>query len=87
MAQQSQQQQGQQSNQQKQQGMKVAQEAGSDPWLMAAVGSVALSWYYFFVQGKRDMGQFVGLWPPTVLAFASYFRQTDMHDKLKRVKQ
>lgn len=72
-----------QQQQKQQQGMQAAEELGQDPWMMAAAGSVALSWYYFFVRGKREMGQFVGLWPPTVLAFASYFRQTEMHDKLK----
>lgn len=77
MAQQSQQ-------QQKQQGMQAAEEAGTDPWLMAAAASVSLSLYYFFVKDDREMGQFVGLWPPTFLAFASYFRQTDARDKAKQ---
>lgn len=52
---------------------------------MAAAGSVLLSWYYFFVRRNREMGIFVGLWPPTILAFASYFQQTRMSDRLNSV--
>lgn len=55
-----------------------------DPWIVASAASVVLSWYYFFVAKDRGMGQFVGLWPPTILGFASYFRQTRMHDSLDR---
>jgi hypothetical protein len=29
------------------------------------------------------MGLFMGLWPPTILAFASYMKQTRMSDKLE----
>ena len=28
---------------------------------------------YLFLSGKRDTGIFVGLWAPTILAFATYF--------------
>lgn len=56
---------------------------GTDPAVMAAGVSVLLSWYYFFVRGERDLGLFVGLWPPTILAFASYFNQTRMSDQLQ----
>lgn len=30
------------------------------------------------------MGIFVGLWPPTILAFASYFQQSEMSEEMKR---
>lgn len=58
-------------------------EAGTDPAVMAAGASVLLSWYYFFVRGERNMGLFVGLWPPTILAFASYFNQVRMQDRIE----
>ena len=58
-------------------------ETGTDPAVMAAGASVMLSWYYYFVRGDREMGLFVGLWPPTILAFSSYFTQTRMRDKLE----
>ena len=57
-------------------------QTGTDPAVVAAGASVLLSWYYYFVRGERHIGLFVGLWPPTILAFASYFQQTRMSDKL-----
>lgn len=72
------------SKSQQRERMQAAEETGSDPWILAAAGSVLLSWYFFFLRGDREMGQFVGLWPPTFLAFASYFRQTRMHDVMQR---
>jgi len=61
----------------------ATRETGTDPAVMVAVASVLLSWYQFYLRGNRQMGLFVGLWPPTILAFASYFEQTRMSDKLK----
>lgn len=58
-------------------------ETGTDPAVMAAGVSVLLSWYYFFVRGERHLGLFVGLWPPTILAFSSYFEQTRMSDQVR----
>lgn len=63
--------------------MQATQETTTDPAVMAAGASVLLSWFYFFVRGDRQRGLFVGLWPPTILAFASYFEQTRMSDRLK----
>lgn len=62
----------------------AAKETGADPAIMAATASVFLSWYFFFVRGDTHRGLFVGLWPPTILAFASYFNQTRMADKVER---
>jgi hypothetical protein len=64
--------------------MRAAEETGMDPAVIAAGTSVLLSLYYYFVRGKRELGTFVGLWPPTILAFASYFEQTRMSERLKR---
>lgn len=60
-------------------------ETGTDPAVIAAGASVLLSWHQFFLRGNREFGLFVGLWPPTILAFASYFNQTRMSDQLKDV--
>ena len=65
------------------QAAKATAETGTDPAVIAAGLSVLLSWYYFFGKDKRLMGLFIGLWPPTILAFASYFKQTRMSDKLE----
>jgi len=48
--------------------------------VVAAVGSVALALYFYYVRGDKQRGQFVGLWPVTILALASYF-------KLEEIKQ
>lgn len=64
--------------------MEATAETGTDPAVIASAASVGLSWYYFFAKGDREMGLFVGLWPPTIMAFASYFNQTRMSNMLKR---
>ena len=64
--------------------MEATAETGTDPAVIASAASVVLSWYYFFIQGDRETGLFVGLWPPTIMAFASYFNQTRMADRLQR---
>jgi hypothetical protein len=57
------------------------------PAFLASAASVGLSWYYFFVRGDRERGLFVGLWPPTILAFASYFNQRRMRRQLEAITQ
>lgn len=71
------------SSDKQQEAMRAAEEAGMDPAVMASAASVALSWYFFFVKGDKLRGLFVGLWPPTFLAFASYFEQTRMSDMIR----
>ena len=63
--------------------MQAAEQTGMDPAVVASAASVALSWYFFFVKGDKLRGLFVGLWPPTFLAFASYFEQTRMSDMVE----
>lgn len=62
----------------------IVARTSADPAVLMAGGSVLLAWYYYFVQRNRQMGIFVGLWPPTVLAFASYFKQKRTSDLLER---
>ena len=57
------------------------------PAVMAAAASVGLAWYYFFLRGDKERGLFVGLWPPTILAFASYFNQRKMSQQLNTITQ
>jgi hypothetical protein len=54
----------------------LAEQADSPdlPVALAAVASVLYSWYMFYVREDELYGLFVGLWPPTLLAFASYLR-------------
>lgn len=46
----------------------------SDMFLMAAAASVLLSQFEFFMNDNPERGVFIGLWPPTILAFAIYLR-------------
>lgn len=52
-------------------------EVGADglsPVVLASVGSVALALHFYYVRGDKQRGQFVGLWPVTILGLASYFK-------------
>jgi hypothetical protein len=62
--------------------MEAAGESTTDLAIIASAASVALSWYQFFGRGNKMQGLFIGLWPPTILAFASYFNQKRMEQKL-----
>ncbi|GAB3663500.1 hypothetical protein GCM10028856_01290 [Halopiger thermotolerans] len=62
-------------------------EQAMGPAFLASAASVALSWYYFFLRGETERGLFVGLWPPTILAFASYFNQRKMSRQLETLTQ
>lgn len=75
-----------QSMQQEQEAMEAASETTTDPAIVGAGAAVLLSWHQYFLRGNREMGLFVGLWPPTILAFASYFRQTNMYDRMRRMR-
>lgn len=53
--------------------------------VLAAVGSVALALYFYYVRGDKQRGQFVGLWPTTILAVASYFKLEEIKQALKQL--
>ena len=68
----------------------AAEEVGEQamgPAFIASAASVGLSLYYFFMRGERQLGAFIGLWPPTILAFASYFNQRKMRQQLDTLTQ
>lgn len=60
---------------------RVKTRTGRDPAFLAAVGSVLLAWYQFYVRGNKEHGLFIGLWPPTILAFANSVRIRDIGRK------
>jgi hypothetical protein len=62
--------------------VEAAEESTTDIAILASAASVALAWYQFFGRGNKMQGLFIGLWPPTILAFASYFNQKRMEEKL-----
>lgn len=63
--------------------IEAAKEPSTNLVMMAAEASVVLSWYEFFYQGNKLRGLFVALWPPTILAFAGYFHQKRMEEKMQ----
>jgi hypothetical protein len=54
------------------------ESSGLGPAALSAIGSVALALYYYYVKGEEQRGQFVGLWPATILAMASYLKLARM---------
>jgi hypothetical protein len=57
---------------------KVGGQTGRDPIVMAAAASVLLAWYQYYVRGNKEHGLFIGLWPPTMLAFSNALRLNDL---------
>lgn len=55
---------------------------GLTPAVVASVGSVALALYFYYVRGDKQRGQFVGFWPVTILALASYFKLEELKQLL-----
>jgi len=64
-----------------------AEQTGMSPLSWAAIGSIGLSWYYFFAREDKQMGLFVGLWPPTFLALGSYFRINEIEQEVQRISR
>ncbi len=62
-----------------------ADDGGFGPAFFASAASVALSLYYYFVRGDKRLGTFVGLWPPTILAFAIYLNQREMRRRVEAI--
>jgi len=58
------------------------EKRGADIALIASAASVLLAWHQFYLKGNKTRGLFVGLWPPTILAFSSYLNQRAILDKL-----
>jgi len=59
----------------------VAREADGSrvgPAVLTSLGSVALALYYYYVRGDKQRGQFVGLWPATILGLAAYLKLSEI---------
>ncbi|MXR52264.1 hypothetical protein GRX03_11700 [Halovenus sp. WSH3] len=52
------------------------------PAVLASVGSVLLALYFYYVRDDKQRGQFIGLWPTTILALASYFKLREIQQAL-----
>ena len=77
----------QQQEERTEQVVEGAEKTGMSPLSWAAIGSIALSWYYFFAQDDKQMGLFVGLWPPTFLALGSYFKINEIEQEVQRISR
>ena len=62
----------------------MAGTRGADLALFASAASVLLAWYQFYLKGNKTQGLFIGLWPPTILAFSSYLNQKAILSKLEQ---
>jgi len=62
------------------------EESGLSPAVLASVGSVALALYYYYVRGEKQRGQFVGLWPATILGLAIYLKLDDIKRLLQQTE-
>jgi len=62
----------------------TAETRGADLALIASAASVLLAWHQFYLKGNKTRGLFIGLWPPTILAFGSYLNQQAILDKLEQ---
>lgn len=72
-----------QNQSQMQETREASKRTAIDPIVWAAGASVLLSWAVFYGKGDKEQGLFIGLWPPTLLAFASYFRQNQMKESIE----
>ena len=54
--------------------------------VIASMGSVLLALYFYYVRGDKQRGQFVGLWPTTILALASYFKLEEIRQTLEGIE-
>lgn len=61
----------------------IGKRTGRDPVIMAAAGSVLLAWFQYYVRGNKEHGLFIGLWPPTMLAFSNAVRINEITEKVE----
>lgn len=67
----------------KEKAKEVGRRTGRDPVVMAAAASVLLAWYQYYVRGNKEHGLFIGLWPPTMLAFSNAVRINEISRKME----
>ena len=67
----------------KEKAKEVGRRTGRDPIVMAAAASVLLAWYQYYIRGNKEHGLFIGLWPPTLLAFSNAIRINDISRKVE----
>ena len=71
------------SQRQMEEAKEIGERTGRDPVIIAAVGSVLLAWFQYYVRGNKEHGMFIGLWPPTLLAFSNAIRINAIDEKVE----
>lgn len=71
------------SQRQMEEAKEIGERTGRDPVIMAAAGSVLLAWFQYYVRGNKEHGMFIGLWPPTLLAFSNAIRINAIDEKVE----
>ena len=70
--------------------VRQAEEMPASLYFAAVIGSIGLS-ALLFLMGKRNLGIFVGLWPPTILNMALFAKQlrpsTDVDQGMERTQE
>jgi hypothetical protein len=56
------------------------------PAVLASVGSIGLALYYYYVRDEKQRGQFIGLWPATILGLAVYFKLNEIERLLQQAR-
>ena len=67
----------------KEKAKEVGKRTGFDPVIIMAAGSVLLAWFQYYVRGNKEHGMFIGLWPPTLLAFSNAVRINEISEKIE----
>lgn len=65
----------------------IGKRTGRDPVVIAAAASVVLAWYQYYIRGNKQHGLFIGLWPPTLLAFSNAIRINEISTKVESKTQ
>lgn len=68
---------------QKETAKQVSERTGRDPIVIAAAGSVLLAWFQYYILGNKQHGLFIGLWPPTLLAFSNTIKINNISRKVE----
>lgn len=60
---------------------------GIGPAVLASVASIGLALYFYYVRDDKQRGQFIGLWPVTILALASYLKLEEIKEALSNLNE
>ena len=66
--------------------LETIDETGFGPAAWASIASVALALFYYYVRDDKQRGQFVGLWPATILGLAAYLRLGEIKQLLQEAE-